>query len=117
MSTVKLVGGIYAQQYSWSVDSDPQYFFLSHYNEKSMQEYQAQEYVYICPFEIEVEELSPGEFTARRVQSLQMKKDALREVFLDQSKHVDEKIQNLLAIGHDDCLPVRPAPVPDDLPF
>lgn len=96
--TTTIYGGIYAHQYEWQ--DTPEYHFFPHapQREDNQKYYQEQEYVFVCPFEIEVIELESGEFRARQVQSLKVKHEKLREEFVKQSQVVNGRIQNLLAL-------------------
>jgi len=85
---------VYAKKYEWE-DVARYHFFNATDDRKCLE---AQEYVYICDIEVEIKELSPGEFTARQIHSLRMKQDALRETFVEQSGKINDRIQNLLAI-------------------
>jgi hypothetical protein len=86
---------VYAKQYEW--EDVPRYHFFTD-GDGARKSLEAQEYVYICAVDVEIQELSSGEFTARQIHSLRMKQDALRETFVDQSAKLNDRIQNLLAI-------------------
>jgi hypothetical protein len=100
---MKLPCAVMAHKYEWQ--DEPSYTILCYDSnekpearERSRQTWMAQEYIYICDIEVEVEELSPGTFRARQIQSLTTKKAALTEEFTRQAEKVQERIENLLAI-------------------
>jgi len=111
--TIQLVGAVYAKKESWQ--TEPTYAF--HPNccvqgdaEKSRLIWESHGYIYIAPVTLEVEELSDGEFQARQIKTLQVKKEALREAFLQESQRVDEQIEKLQCIE-------GPKEFLDDIPF
>lgn len=95
----QIVGGIYARKYEWQ--EEPTYEFFADFfagPEETRQQLAAQELVFVCPMSIEIEELSPGQFRARQIESLRVKHAALRDTFVKESKAVEGRIQELLAI-------------------
>lgn len=99
MKTIKLCGAVFAHKYEWQDEPSYNLFVGTEYNgEKKILEMNAQEYVYICPFELEIEQLSDGQFRARQIQALRNKKEVLRDAFVKESGAVQEKIETLLSI-------------------
>jgi len=91
---------VYAMKYEWQDEPSYQVFVGAAYNtEEQINKLAAQEYVYISPIHLEIEELTPGQFRARQVAALRKKKEALRDEFTKQSGYVQDRIENLLAIG------------------
>lgn len=110
---ITMQGAIYALKYTYQ--EKPSYSWHNHYNETSRTQLEASEWVYICDCPLEVEELSEGEFKARQVAGLRLKKQALTQEFVKQSQMVEDQIQNLLCLTNEPTLTVR---VPnDDFPF
>lgn len=119
---MKISGGIFAKQYEWQ--DTPMYAFFEHSGTLNPMEWiegmQKQEYVFICAHEIEFSELSNDHFVAGQIASLRKKKVALQETFVQQTRVVDDKIQNLLAISYSPAAEQETAFAPrrdDDIPF
>jgi hypothetical protein len=113
---MKIIGAIFAKQYEWQ-DKPDYSFFQCHGTDpvQWLEDMQKQEYVYICAHEVEFRELSHDHFVAAQINSLRKKKVALQESFTQQTRAVDDRIQNLLAISYSPTPAVNEPD--DDIPF
>jgi hypothetical protein len=97
---MKVEAAVYAIKYEWQDEPKYHVFVGSEYNTpEKIRDMAAQEYLHICPLDFELTELSPHVFRARQVAMLRVQKEAIRDVFVEQSTRVQDRIENLLAIG------------------
>jgi len=95
-----VAAAVYALKYEWQDEPSYQVFVGARYNtEEEINKLARQEYVYISPIHLDIEELTPGQFRARQVAALRKKKEALRDEFTKQAGYVQDHIENLLALG------------------
>jgi hypothetical protein len=109
----QIFGGIFAKQYEW--ETEPTYSFFECHPKtdhvKWLEDMQKHEYVFVRCCDIQFDELCHDDFVVRQVESLLKKKTALAETFAQQTRAVDDRIQNLLAISY---TPTPAVQEPDD---